>query len=169
MRVIFSAKHFVYVQVPGVDIVMDYSYWMVQHPADQYTHQKVRDVHAAGVFFFCPILVYFLRMSLSSSLPLVTHIRGHMVRTPLHSPPPRTCLRFSRGKRKRFRIRFPSLASPCVELGCIHATYQYNTQHAGCMALSAVSSYTGAFVSGLISTRTDTYVISSYKLLAVYI
>ena len=36
----------------------------------------------------------------------------------------RACLRFSREKEKRFRIRFPSLASPCVELVCIHATYQ---------------------------------------------
>ena len=48
-----------------------------------------------------------------------------------------------------FRIKFPSLASPCVELVCIHATYQYNTQHAGCEALSAVSLYADAVVSGL--------------------
>ena len=48
-----------------------------------------------------------------------------------------------------FRIEFPSLASPCVELVCIHATYQYNTQHAGFEALSADSLYTDAFVSGL--------------------
>ena len=34
-----------------------------------------------------------------------------------------------------FRIKFPSLSSPCVELVCIHATYQYSTQHAGCEAL----------------------------------
>ena len=47
-----------------------------------------------------------------------------------------------------FRIEFPSLASPCVELVCIHATYKYDTRHAGCEALSAVSSYTDAFVSG---------------------
>ena len=45
-----------------------------------------------------------------------------------------------------FRIKFPSLASPCVELVCIHATYQYNTQHAGCEALSAVSLYTDAYL-----------------------
>ena len=32
---------------------------------------------------------------------------------------------------------------------CIHATYQYNTQHAGCEALSAVGLCTDAFVSGL--------------------
>ena len=48
-----------------------------------------------------------------------------------------------------FRIKFPSLASPCVELVRIHATYQYNTQHAGCEELSAVSLHTDAFVSGL--------------------
>ena len=45
----------------------------------------------------------------------------------------RDCLRFSRKNIYIyiFRIRFPSLASPCVELVCLHATYQYNTQHAG--------------------------------------
>ena len=40
------------------------------------------------------------------------------------------------------------MASPCVELACIHATYQYNTQRAGCEALSAVSLRNDAFVSG---------------------
>ena len=40
------------------------------------------------VFFFCPISVYFLRMTLSSSFPFVTHIRGHMARTPLPSKLP---------------------------------------------------------------------------------
>ena len=48
-----------------------------------------------------------------------------------------------------FRIKFASLASHCVGLVCIHGTYQYNTQHEGCDALSAVSFYTDAFVSGL--------------------
>ena len=67
-------------------------------------------------------------------------------------------------------IKFPSLASPCVELVCIHATYQYYTQHAGCEALSAVSSYTDAFISGLsLSTRTTTHVIPCDNLLVVYI
>ena len=40
-------KLFLYVQVPGVDIVMDYYYWMMQHPIDQYTHLKCRKyIHA---------------------------------------------------------------------------------------------------------------------------
>ena len=66
------------------------------------------------------------------------------------SPFPTTVLAFVVlvAKKKRFRIRFPSLAPRCVELVCIHATYQYITQHAGCEALSAVSSYTDACVSG---------------------
>jgi len=46
-------------------------------------------------------------------------------------------------------IAFPFLASPCVEPMCIQATYQYNTQHAGCEARSAVSLYVDAFASGL--------------------
>ena len=60
-----------------------------------------------------------------------------------------------------FRITFPSLASPCVELVCIHAIYQYHTQRAGCEALSAVSLYTDAFVSGLERTHTSCLLIIS--------
>ena len=37
-------------------------------------------------FYFCPIYVYFLRITLSSSLPFVTHNRGHMARIPAPSP-----------------------------------------------------------------------------------
>ena len=48
-----------------------------------------------------------------------------------------------------FRIKFPSLTSPCVELVCIHATYQDITHHAGCEALAAVSLYNDFFVLGL--------------------
>ena len=48
-----------------------------------------------------------------------------------------------------FRIKFPSLVSPCVELVCIHATYQCSTQHAGCEALSAVSLHADVFFSDL--------------------
>ena len=67
-----------------------------------------------------------------------------------------------------FRIKFPSLASPCVELVCIHATYQYNMQHAGCEPLSAVSLYTDAFVSGS-DLDPNEHVILSDNLLAAYI
>ena len=83
-------KQFLYVQVPGVDTVMDYYYWMVQHLTDQDTHLQVNTfMHAACVFFFGPILTrVFLRMTLSSSLPFVTHIRGHMARISLPSPLP---------------------------------------------------------------------------------
>ena len=52
-------------------------------------------------------------------------------------------------RKKKLRIKFPSLASPCVELVCIHSTYRYNMQHAGYEALSAVSLCTDALVSGL--------------------
>ena len=41
------------------------------------------------------------------------------------------------------------MASPCVKLVWIHATYQYNAPRAGCEALSAVSLYTDAFLPGL--------------------
>ena len=62
-------------------------------------------MHAACVFFFCPMLVYFLRMTLSSLLPFVTHIRDHMARTPLPSPLP--CLpSFQSRKKKGLEIGF---------------------------------------------------------------
>ena len=65
------------------------------------------------------------------------------------SPFPTTVLAFVLiTRKKKCRMKFPSLASPWVGLVCIHPTYQYNTQHAGCESLSAVSLYTDAFVSG---------------------
>ena len=42
-------------------------------------------------------------------------------------------------------MEFLSLASNCVALVCIHATYQYSTKHAGCEALPAVSFVYGCF------------------------
>ena len=65
-------------------------------------------------------------------------------------------------------IKFPSLASPCVELVCIHATYQYNTQHAGCEELSAVSLHTDAFVSGLVLDSNEHTRHTSRNLLYIY-
>ena len=119
-------KPFLRLQVPGINIaVMD---GLLQHSTDQYTHApKVQEIRPFMLAcFFCPIYAYFQRISLSSSLPFVPHIRGHMARTPLPSPLPRACLRFNREKKKKFRITFPSLASRCVELVCIHVTYQYD-------------------------------------------
>ena len=132
----------------GIAIAMDL---LVQQPTDQHTlAPKVQEIHSFMLAcFFCPIYAYFQRITLSSSLPLVPHIRGHMARTPLPSPLPSACLRFNRDGKKMFRMKFSSLASPCAELVCIHATCQCSTQHAGCEALSAVSLYTYAFVSGL--------------------
>ena len=76
--------HVVNLQVPGSNIAMD---WLIQHPTDQYIHQKCRKyIHLCLRFFFCPIYAYFLRITLSISLPFVTHIRGHMARTPFPSP-----------------------------------------------------------------------------------
>ena len=88
------------------------------------------------------------------------------------SPFPTTVLAFVVlvAKKKKFKIRFPSLVSPCVGLVCMHATYQqYNTQHAGCEALSAVSSYADALVAGfdLDPNEHIQYVVSSYNLFVV--
>ena len=129
---------------------MDYYYWMVQHPTDQHTHLQVQEIHS------CMLLEFFF----------LSHPRAFSAHDFVKLPPFRNSYPGSHGthsspfpttvlacvvlvtKKKRFRIRSPSLASLCVELACIHATYQHNTQHAGCEALSAVSSHTDVFVSG---------------------
>ena len=124
--------------------------WLLRHPTDEYTHapRSAGSTFIHACVFFCPIYAYIRRSTLSSSLPFLTHIRGHMVRTSLPSSLP--CVpSCNREKKKTFRIKLPSLTPPCVELVCIHETYQYSTQHAGCEAFSAVSLYTDAFGSGL--------------------
>ena len=66
--------------------------WYSTQPINTRTKRCRKYVHSFlrffFFFFFCPILAYFQRMTLSSSLPFVTHIRGHMERTPLPSPLP---------------------------------------------------------------------------------
>ena len=80
-------KHALNLQVPDIDTTMD---WLTQHPTDQCTHSPKNAgntlIHACE--FSCPIYSYFLRITLSSSLPFVTHIQGHMARTPLPSQLP---------------------------------------------------------------------------------
>ena len=81
-------KHFLYLQVPGIDIAMD---WQVHHPTPNRSIHAPRSagntfIHACVVFL--PHLHVFLRITLPSSLPFVTHIRGHMARAPLPSPLP---------------------------------------------------------------------------------
>ena len=146
MSSFIAAFNDLYLQVPGVDIVMDY--WLVQHPTDQYKHQKVQEIHSFMLALF--FLPHSREISAHDTVKLPPFRNSYPGSHGTHSSPfPTTVLAFVQvAKKKRFIIRLPSLASPCVELVCIHATYQYNTQHAGCEALSAVSSYTDAFVSG---------------------
>ena len=102
-------------------------------------------MHAACVFFLSHPRVFLAHDFVKLSPFRNSYPGSHGTHSSLF---PTTVLAFVVvPKKKRFRIRLPSLASPCVELVCIHATYQYNTQHAGCEALSAVSLYTDAFVS----------------------
>ena len=52
---------------------------------------------------------YFLRIALPSSLPFVTHIRGHMARTPVPSTLPGR-LRFNREKKNvQKQVSFPGV------------------------------------------------------------
>ena len=56
--------------------------WCSTQAINTRTKKCRKYIHACCFrYFFCPILVYFLRMTLSSSLPFVTHIRGHAART----------------------------------------------------------------------------------------
>ena len=104
-------------------------------------------MRAACVFFFLyPPRVFSAHDTVKLPSSRTSYPGSHGTHS---SPFPTTVLAFVQvAKKKRFIIRLPSLASPCVELVCIHATYLYNTQHAGCEALSAVSLYIDAFVSG---------------------
>ena len=85
--------------------------------------------------FFWPNYPHFQRITLSSSLPfsyLISGVTWHALLSLLHY---RARAFVLIARIVFFRIKFPSLSSPCVELVCIHATYQYSTQHAGCEAL----------------------------------
>ena len=92
---------------------------------------------------------YFANLSLPYQVP---HVRVHMTSTPLPSPLP--CVPSFKSREKKnvqnevSRSFFPWRPLASNWLVCIHTIYKYNTQHAGCDALSAVSLYTDAFVSG---------------------
>ena len=124
--------------------------WLVQHPTDQYTHAPKSAGYTffnACAFFLSHQRVFYVHYFVK--LPPVP--KSYPGSHGTHSSPFRTTERafVLIARNKMFRIGFPSLASPCVELVCIHATYQYHTQHAGCDSLSAVSLYTDAFVPDL--------------------
>ena len=143
---------------------------MVQHPADQYTYQKGQEIRSCMLFAFF-FLFHPRAFSAHDFVKLPPFRNSYPGSHGTHSSPfPTTVLAFVQvAKKKRFIIRLPSLASPCVELVCIHATYQYNTQHAGCEALSAAVLILKLLFQALISPRTNTYLISSCNLLVVYI
>ena len=127
-------------------------------------------MHAACVFFFCPILMCFLQHDFVKLPPFRNSYPGsHSTHS---SPFPTTVLAFVLiAKKKGSELGFlpwrPLASNWCA---FIHATYQHDTQHAGCEALSAVSSYMRMVLfQALVSTRTNTYVIPSYNLLVVCI
>ena len=123
--------------------------WLIQHPTDQYTHQKCRKyIHSCLRVFSVPSTRIF--SALACPAPSISYLIPGVTCYALFSLPHYRARAFVVIARKSmFRIKFPSLASPCVELVCINQTYQYSAKHAGCEALSAVSLYTDAFVSGL--------------------
>ena len=138
--------------VPGFDSVMD-DYLLLDGTAPNRSIHAPKSagntfMHAACVFFF---LSHPRVISAHDVVKLPPFRNSYPGSHDTHSSPfPTTVLAFVVlvANNERLRVRFPSPASPCVELVCIHATYLYNTQHAGCEALSAVSLYIDAFVSG---------------------
>ena len=105
---IFSLVKISFCIPPGtaIDIVMD---WLLQHPTDEYTHapKSAGNTFIHACVFFCPIYAYIRRSTLSSSLPFVTHIRGHMVRTSLPSSLLVPCVpSFTREKKKCSELSF---------------------------------------------------------------
>ena len=116
-------------------------------------------------FGFGPILVYFLRMTLSSSLPFVTHIRVHMARTPLPSPLP--CVPSFQSRKKKTELGFLSWR-PLASNWCafMQRTSRICSAQAARRFLRSVQMLMLLF-QALISTRTNTYVIPPYDLLIV--
>ena len=140
--------------------------WYDTQPINTHAPKSAGNASIHACVFFCPIYAYFLRITLSSSLPFVSGVTWHA----LLSLPTTVRAFVLVARKEKFRVKFPSLASPCVELVCIYTTYQYITQHAGCEALSAVSLYTDAFVSGLdLDPNEHAHVTTSNNLLVVYI
>ena len=77
-------KHILNLQVPGIDIA---TYGLANTAPDQSIQTlKVQEIHSFMLAVFCPIYTYFLHITFSISLPFLTHIRGHMARSPLPSP-----------------------------------------------------------------------------------
>ena len=158
--------------------------WLIQHPTNQYTHQTCRKYNNLCLLLFLTHPLVFSAHYYANLLPFRNSYPGSHG---THSSPFRTtvlafvlvskkkkyraCLRFSREKEKRFRIRFPYVTSPCVELVCILCNLPAYTQRAGCEALSAVSSYTDAFVSGFGLDPNDhvRHFSSDNLLLVVYV
>ena len=79
--------HFFDLQVPGIDIAMD---WLIQHPTDQYTQQKCRKYIHLCLRLFCPIYVSFLRITFVNLPPIRNSYTGSHG---THSPPFPTTVR----------------------------------------------------------------------------
>ena len=141
----FQITLFLNLQVPGVLILL-WIGWYSTQPIDIHAPKSAVNTFICGCDFFMSHLHiicahYFVKLPPFRNSSPGSH--------GTHSSPfPTTERAFVLIARKKvFRHKFPSLASPRVQKVCIHATYQYNTLHAGPEALSAVSFQTDAFFS----------------------
>ena len=139
--------------------------WYSTQPINTHTHQKVQEIHSSmHAFSFCPIHAHLLRITLSSSLPFVTHIRGHMWHALLSLPHYRVCLRFNREKKKSSELSFlpwcPLASNWCAFM---QPTSIIRSTQAARRFLRSVRILMLLF-QVLISTRTNTYEVRHFFL-----
>ena len=159
-------KHYLNLQIPGIDITMD---WLIQHPTDQYTHQK-----CGKYIHWC------LRLFLS-------HLRVFSAHYFVNLPPFRNSYPGSHGTNSSpFRttvLTFVLIArkKKCSELSFLPWCPLASNWCAFMQPTSVVRSTQAArrflrsvcmlmfFFQTWISTRTNTHVIPTDNLLVVYI
>ena len=157
-------KHFLYVQVPGVDIVVDYYNWMVQHPTDEYTHLKVQETHSCMLraFFFSVQCSCIFCAWLCQACSLSWLISGITWHARLSLPHYRACLLSSREKKKGLEIGFlPWRPLASNWFAFMQPTSITRSTQAARRFLRSVRILMHSF-QALMSTRTNTYVIFSY-------
>ena len=119
VRLLGGSKYtFLKLKVPRIDSAMD---WLIHHPNDQRT-QKVKEIRSFMLaFFFSSRLRVFSAHYFVNFPPFLNSYPGW--RGTQSSPFPTTVRAFVLiAKKKKVRMKFPPLASPCVKLVCILVT-----------------------------------------------
>ena len=98
--------------------------WHSTQPINPHAPKCRKYIHSCLRVFSVPSTRIFsaLLCQAPSLSYLISGVRWHAL---LSLPHYRTRAFVSIARKKMFRIKFASLAPPCVELVCIYATYQY--------------------------------------------